>query len=160
MSESERYMAEALEEAAAAASEGEVPIGAVVVHGGEIVSRAHNMTVQTKDPTAHAEMLAMKAALEALKGKNHRLSGCELYVTLEPCAMCAGAIVLNRIDKLYIGTMDPKSGACGSLFDIVRDERLNHRAAVETGVLEAACSGMLKDFFRGLRSTKDHPEEV
>ena len=148
MSDCERFMALALDEARKAALEGEVPIGAVIVREGEVIARAHNMTEQSKDPTAHAEMLAIKAALSELKGKIHRLSGCDMYVTLEPCAMCAGAIVLSRLRRLYIGTADPKSGACGSLFDIVRDERLNHRVEVDFGVMEDACRGLLKDFFR------------
>ena len=160
LSEDERFMLEALEEARIAASEGEVPIGAVVALDGRTVARAHNMTEQTKDPTAHAEMLAVRRAAEALRGSVHRLTGCSLYVTLEPCAMCAGAIVNARLERLIIGAADPKAGACGSLRDIVRDERLNHRVLVTQGVLEEECSRILKDFFRARRAEKKYPKEI
>jgi tRNA(adenine34) deaminase len=157
--EDEGFMLEALAEARLAADEGEVPVGAVVVCGGEIVARAHNMTEGTKDPTAHAEMLAIRRAAEVLRGSVHRLTGCSMYVTLEPCAMCAGAVVNARLERLIIGAADPKAGACGSLRDIVRDERLNHRVPVTRGVLEEECSGVLKEFFRTRRAEKKHPKE-
>lgn len=145
----EDFMREALREASVAESLGEVPIGAMIVRDGEIVSGAHNLTETTKDPTAHAEMNAIRQAADALGG--WRLSGCEMYVTCEPCAMCAGALVWSRIGKLYIGTMDPKAGACGSVMNIVRHPKLNHGVEVESGILEEECSRILKDFFLKLR---------
>lgn len=148
--ENERFMRAALQEAEAAFEEGEIPVGAVIVRDGGIVARAHNRTETSGDPTAHAEMSAIREASEKLGG--WRLFGCSMYVTLEPCAMCAGALVWSRIDRLWIGTMDPKAGACGSLFDIVRDPRLNHSLTVETGVLREECSDILKRFFSDLRS--------
>jgi len=145
-----KFMEEAYIEAQAAAAEGEVPIGAVIVRDGEIIARAHNRTEQDKDPTAHAEMLAIREAAAVLGG--WRLTGCSMFVTAEPCSMCAGAIVWARIEKLYIGTMDPKAGACGSVFNIPQDERLNHYVEIETGLMGEECSGLLKGFFRKLRS--------
>jgi len=154
----EEYMRIAIEEAKIAASLGESPIGAVVVQDGKVVGRGHNTTETAKDPTCHAEMNAIRDAARKLGG--WRLPHCSMYVTLEPCSMCAGAIVLARIEQLYIGTADPKSGACGSLRNIVSDERLNHRVEVHTGVLQEECSGLLKDFFKQLRKKKNKtPEE-
>ncbi|MBR0456357.1 MAG: tRNA adenosine(34) deaminase TadA [Firmicutes bacterium] len=143
-------MEEAFREARKAAAEGEVPIGAVIVREGEIIARAHNKTEQDKDPTAHAEMLAIREAANHLGG--WRLTGCSMFVTTEPCSMCAGAIVWSRIEKLYIGTMDPKAGACGSLMNIPQDSRLNHYVEIETGLMREECAGLMKDFFRKLRS--------
>ena len=143
-------MEEAFQEARKAAAEGEVPIGAVIVREGEVIARAHNRTEQDKDPTAHAEMLAIREAAKHLGG--WRLTGCSMFVTTEPCSMCAGAIVWSRIEKLYIGTMDPKAGACGSLMNIPQDNRLNHFVEIETGLMREECSGLMKDFFRKLRS--------
>ena len=145
-----KYMEEAFREACKAAAEGEVPIGAVIVRDGEIIARAHNRTEQDKDPTAHAEMLAIREAAKHLGG--WRLIGCSIFVTTEPCSMCAGAIVWSRIEKLYIGTMDPKAGACGSLMNIPQDSRLNHHVEIETGLMREECAGLMKDFFRKLRS--------
>ncbi|MBQ1418327.1 MAG: tRNA adenosine(34) deaminase TadA [Firmicutes bacterium] len=154
----EEYMRIAIEEAKIAASLGESPIGAVIVQDGKVVGRGHNTTETAKDPTCHAEMNAIRDAARNLGG--WRLPHCSMYVTLEPCSMCAGAIVLARIEQLYIGTADPKSGACGSLRNIVSDERLNHRVEVHTGVLQEECSGLLKDFFKQLRKKKNKtPEE-
>ena len=151
-------MKEALKEAEKAAAMGEVPIGAVVVKDGIIIGRGHNKTETAKDPTAHAEMEAIRAASAVLGG--WRLLGCDMYVTAEPCSMCAGAIVWSRIENLYIGTMDPKAGACGSVFNIVQEDKLNHQVNVTTGILQEECSRLLKDFFRSLRRTRDHkPEE-
>jgi Cytosine/adenosine deaminases len=144
-----KYMEEALKEAEKAAAVGEVPIGAVIVKDGRIIGRGYNLTETRHDPTAHAEMLAIMEASQKLG--TPRLGGCELYTTVEPCAMCAGAIVLARIDKIYIGTPDPKAGACGSVFNIVQDEKLNHYAEIETGVLQEECSEIIKAFFRELR---------
>ena len=145
-----KFMEEAFQEARKAAAEGEVPIGAVIVREGEIIARAHNKTEQDKDPTAHAEMLAIREAATHLGG--WRLTGCSMFVTTEPCSMCAGAIVWSRIEKLYIGTMDPKAGACGSLMNIPQDSRLNHYVEIETGLMREECAGLMKDFFRKLRS--------
>lgn len=146
------YMSEALKEAYIAAELGEVPVGAVIVKDGEIIARAHNMVESYASSSAHAEMLAMNTAEARLNSK--WLSGCEIYVTLEPCSMCAGAMVLARIDKLVIGTTDPKNGASGSIFDITGSQRLNHSIDVERGVLEEECAHALTSFFRELRITK------
>lgn len=139
------YMKMALGQAQAAMEADEVPVGAVIVLGDRILGRAHNQREQLLDPTAHAEMIVLTQAAEGLQ--NWRLTGTTLYVTLEPCAMCAGALVLARVDRLVFGARDPKAGACGSLFDIVRDPRLNHRLHVEGGLLEDECGGILRDFF-------------
>lgn len=155
----ERYMEEALKEAGIAGSMGEIPIGAVIVKDGEIIGRGHNCAESSKDPTCHAEIMAIKEACKALDA--WRLTGCEMYVTLEPCSMCAGAIVLARIEKLYIGTPDPKAGACVSLRNITTDERLNHRVELNVGLLQKECSSLLKDFFRELRTkSKNKSEET
>lgn len=146
------FMKEALQEAARAEELGEIPIGAVIVRDGEIISRGHNMTESDNDPTAHAEMIAIRKAAQTLGG--WRLSGCEMYVTCEPCSMCAGALVWSRIEKLYIGTMDSKAGACGSVLNIVEEERLNHNVEVETGILKDECSKILKEFFVKLRKDR------
>ena len=151
-----KYMSAALEEAKKAASMGEVPVGAVIVKDGEIISRAHNLTESSKDPTAHAEMLAIRKSAAKLGG--WRLFGCHMFVTAEPCSMCAGAIVLARIEKLYIGTMDPKAGACGSVLNIPQEQRLNHFTEIETGLMQDECSRIMKDFFRNLRKKKS--EEI
>ena len=145
-------MLEALKEAEIAAELGEVPIGAVIVQDGKIIARGHNMTESLKDPTAHAEMIAIRQASQVLGG--WRLPGCEMYVTTEPCSMCAGAIVWSRIERLYIGTMDPKSGACGSVFNIPQEEKLNHFVEIETGIMQRECSDIMKNFFKKLRKKK------
>ncbi len=147
------YMKAALGEAEKAAALGEVPVGAVIVREGQIIASGYNRTETDGDPTAHAEMIAIRQAAEKLGG--WRLPGCTLYVTLEPCSMCAGAIVWSRIERLVIGAMDPKAGACGSVFNIPQEERLNHRVEIETGVMEEECSGILKAFFRGLRQDRN-----
>ncbi len=152
MQNSEDYMRLALKEAAAAAAAGEIPVGAVIVRDGQVIAAAHNSTETDKDPTAHAEIKAIRQAAAALGG--WRLTGCDMYVTTEPCSMCAGAIVLARIRKLCIGTEDPKAGACVSLSNIVTDPRLNHQVELELGVLQPQCARMLKDFFRQLRADK------
>ncbi|MCQ2546102.1 MAG: tRNA adenosine(34) deaminase TadA [Clostridia bacterium] len=147
-----KYMEEALREARLAAAAGEVPVGAVIVREGQIIARAHNLVETLKDPTAHAEILAIRQAAKALGG--WRLIGCQMYVTTEPCSMCAGAIVWARIEKLFIGTMDPKAGACGSVFNIVQEERLNHFVEIETGLMQEECSEEMKTFFRKIRDSK------
>jgi tRNA(adenine34) deaminase len=149
MTDDQRWMRLALAEAERAAAMGEVPVGAVVVRGGEVVARGHNRREVDGDPLAHAELLAIREASGAVG--DWRLSGCTLYVTLEPCAMCAGALVNSRVDRLVFGAHDPKAGYCGSLGDLARDERLNHRLDVESGVLREQCSAVLKRFFEGLR---------
>lgn len=153
-------MSEALAEARKAAALGEVPIGAVVVRDGDIIGRGHNLTRTCNDPTCHAEMVAIREAAASLGG--WRLTGCDMYVTAEPCAMCAGAIVWARIENLCIGTMDPKAGACGSVFNIVQEKKLNHRVNIQTGILEEECSRILSDFFRNLRkkTREQKPEET
>ena len=144
-------MLEALKEAARAAEEGEVPVGAVVVKDGQIIARAHNTIEASRRSSAHAEMLALEAAEEALGAK--WLTGATMYVTLEPCSMCAGAMVLARISRLVIGAEDPKTGACGSLYNIADDSRLNHSIEITKGVLRDECSAILKEFFRQKRIT-------
>ena len=145
-------MREALSLAHEAAQAGEVPVGAVIVHDGRVISAARNRTEERKDPLAHAEMLAIQEALCAVGG--WRLKNCYMYVTLEPCAMCAGAIVHARIRNLFIGAPDPKTGACGSVMNITADPHLNHHPQVVTGILKEECSGILKEFFRQLRRRK------
>ncbi len=145
----EAFMRAALEHAREAAARGEVPVGAVVVIDGTIVAAAANRTRTDVDPTAHAEIVALREAAEA--AGNYRLPGATLYVTLEPCAMCAGAMVAARITRLVYGTPDPKAGAAGTLYDIPRDARLNHRIDVRSGVLAGASSVLLKEFFEGRR---------
>ncbi len=146
----ETYMREALIEAEKARDKGEVPIGAVVVRYGEIVGRGHNLRETDKDPTAHAEMIAIRDASKNLGG--WRLTDCSLYVTIEPCPMCAGAIYQSRIVELVYGAPDLKAGAAGTLYNIVQDERLNHRMNLISGVLQDESATMMKDFFRKLRT--------
>ncbi|GAB1475925.1 tRNA adenosine(34) deaminase TadA [Bacillota bacterium] len=146
------FMKEALAEARKAFEEGEVPVGAVIVQNGLIIGRGHNCTEGAKNPTAHAEIMAIQEAANAVNG--WRLLNSSIYVTTEPCAMCAGAIVLARIENVFIGTMDPKTGACGSLMNIPGDKRLNHNPAVHTGILEEECSRLMKEFFKNLRRRK------
>ena len=141
----------ALEEARAAAERQEVPVGAVLVSPeGEVLAADGNRILERKDPTAHAEILVIRAAAKKLG--NERLVDCDLYVTLEPCAMCAGAIVLARVPRLVFGAYDPKTGACGSLRNVVDDQRLNHRVEVRGGVLEEECAALLRGFFARLRA--------
>jgi len=142
-------MKAALAEARRAQELGEVPIGAVIVHAGEVIGRGHNRRETDQDPLAHAELLAIAEAARQLK--EWRLSGCTLYVTLEPCAMCAGALVNSRVDRLVFGAYDPKAGYCGTLGDIPRDPRLNHRLEVCGGVLAEECGALLSTFFQALR---------
>ena len=151
MWEAEVYMRAALAEAEAAFAMGEVPIGAVVVDDrtGEIVARGHNMREAWKDATAHAEIIAVRAACRVLD--RWRLSDCSLYVTVEPCPMCAGALLMSRVDRLFYGVPDSKAGGCESLFNIVSHPRLNHRMEVTAGILEEECQALLKKFFREKR---------
>jgi tRNA(adenine34) deaminase len=143
----------ALGEARDAAAAGEVPVGAVIVCGGEVLASAGNRTVSAQDASAHAEMLVMRSASESLGA--WRLSGCTLYVTLEPCAMCAGAIVLARVSRVVFGAWDEKAGMAGSVEDLLRHRRLNHRPEVRAGVLADECSALLTAFFRARRDSVD-----
>ena len=145
----EAGMRAALREAHASLERDEVPVGCVIVHDGMIVGRGHNQVESLQDATAHAEVLAIGAASNALG--SWRLADCTLYVTLEPCAMCAGAIVLARLARLVYGAADPKAGACGSVLDVTGERRLNHRVPVTSGVLETDCSELLREFFRKKR---------
>jgi tRNA(adenine34) deaminase len=145
----ERFMRLALDEARRCTAHGDVPVGAAVVRGGEVLAIAGNARELEQDPTAHAEIAALRAAARTL-GSWH-LEGCTLYVTLEPCAMCAGASVLARVDRVVFGAADPKAGFAGSLGNLVQDERLNHRTDVTPGVLAADCGEVLRDFFRDRR---------
>jgi len=146
----DRFMEEALRLAAQAAEAGEVPVGAVIVKDGAILGRAHNQVETLRDATAHAEMIAITQAAEALE--NWRLEGADLYVTMEPCPMCAGALVLARVARIVYGADDPVAGACGSVFNIVSEKRLNHRIPVVRGVQSARASELLKTFFRSRRT--------
>jgi tRNA(adenine34) deaminase len=142
-------MEAALEEARLAGKAGEVPIGAVVVFDGAIIARGENRVLRELDPTAHAEIVALRAAAAAIG--NYRLSGCTLYVTLEPCAMCAGAMIHARIDRLVYAAADPKAGACGSVLSVLNHPQLNHQIEVETGILADEAADLLRNFFRERR---------
>jgi tRNA(adenine34) deaminase len=142
----EHYMRMALKEAEHAFKEGEVPIGAVLVFGGEVLARAHNMPISLNDPTAHAEILVLREA--ALKRKNYRLPDTSLYVTVEPCLMCVGALVQARVKELIFGAFDPKAGACGSIYDIPSSPGILHKMTVASGILEEECRQIIQEFFR------------
>ncbi len=146
------YMDEALREAKKALEQDEVPVGAIVVHKRKVIARAHNQMRMLKDPTAHAEMIALTQAASYLK--NERLTGAIIYVTVEPCAMCAGASILARVKRLVYGADDPKAGACGSVLDVVRNRKLNHRIEVKNGVLAEESRTLLKEFFKKKRNKK------
>ena len=147
----ERLVQLALAQARLAAEAGEVPVGAVVVHNGEVIADGQNCVLRTHDPTAHAEIVAMRAAAQHLK--YYRLTGCELYTTLEPCAMCAGAIIHARISRLVYGAADPKAGAAGSVLAVVNHPQLNHQLQVTEGVRAEECGELLRTFFRERRQT-------
>jgi tRNA(adenine34) deaminase len=142
-------MRAALSEARKSAEAGEVPIGAVVVHDGAIIAHGQNSVIRATDPTAHAEIVALRHAAAILG--NYRLNGCTLYVTLEPCAMCAGAMIHTRLDRLVYGTPDPKAGACGSVLSVLNHPKLNHQMQVGQGILAEQCSDLLRVFFRDRR---------
>ena len=146
------FMGEALKLAMRAAQEDEVPVGCVIAHEGKVIARAHNQVETLRDPTAHAEMIAITQAAEALG--NHRLAGTTLYVTCEPCAMCAGAMLLARIDRVVFGASEPKTGCAGSLLDLLRDGRFNHRCEVTGGVLAQEAAELLQRFFEDKRKKK------
>lgn len=148
------FMKEALKEADKAYKKMEVPIGAVVVKDGKIIARGYNQKEQKQDTTMHAEIIAIKKASKKLK--NWRLNNCELYVTLEPCPMCAGAIINSRFKKVYIGTIDEKNGACGSVSNILEEYKQNYKVEVEKGLMQKDCEKILKDFFKELRECKNN----
>ncbi len=154
----QRYMQMAVEQARIAEDNGDVPIGAVIVHESRIIGKAYNQREQLNDPTAHAEIIALTQAAAALE--NWHLNGCTIYVTLEPCPMCAGALVLSRMDRLVYGCDDPKAGACKSLYNIVQDERLNHRLEVTSGVLAEQCGQLLQEFFAKRRIENKNNNKV
>jgi len=148
----EKFMQEAIKEAQKAYGKLEVPVGAVIVKDGKIIAKAHNLKETKFDTTKHAEILAIQKASKKLK--SWRLLNCEMYITLEPCAMCAGAIINSRIKKIYIGTMDEKTGAAGSKLNLFKDYTFNHNVEVETNVMQKECEKVLKDFFKELRKIK------
>ena len=144
------YMKEALKQAQKAFNSLEVPVGAIIVKDNKIIARAYNQKEQKIDCTKHAEIIAIQKASKKLK--SWRLNDCEMYVTLEPCAMCAGAIIQSRIKKIYIGTMDEKAGSCGSILNLFKDYKFNHQVDVEYGICKDKCEKILKDFFKELRT--------
>ena len=149
----EKFMKEALKEAKKAYNKLEIPVGAVIVKNDKIIARAHNIKEEKKDTTKHAEIIAIQKASKKLE--TWRLNDCEMYVTLEPCAMCAGAIIQARLKKVYIGTMDEKTGACGSVLNLFKDYKFNHIVELETGILQEECEQILKIFFKELRELKN-----
>ena len=151
-------MEEALKEAFKAYKKEEVPVGAIIVKDGKIIARAHNLKESKNDTTNHAEILAIQKASKKLN--SWRLIDCEMYVTLEPCSMCAGAIINSRISKLYIGTMDKKTGACGSVLNLLEDYKFNHIVQVEKYILKDKCEKILKDFFKYLREKNKKGEKL
>lgn len=144
-----KFMKEALKEAKKAYEKDEIPVGAVVVKNGKVIARAHNIKELKKDTTKHAEIIAIQKASKKLD--TWRLTGCTMYVTLEPCVMCTGALIQSRIDKVVIGTMDEKTGACGSVLNVLEDYKFNHIVAVERGVMQEECRAILQSFFKKLR---------
>ena len=148
----EKFMREALKEAKKAYDKLEVPVGCVIVKDGKIIARGHNVKETKKDTTKHAEMIAVQKASKKLD--SWRLLDCEMYVTLEPCSMCAGAIINSRIKKIYIGTMDQKTGAVGSVLNLLEDYKFNHKVEIESGIMQKECEKILKDFFKELRKSK------
>lgn len=148
----EKYMKLALKEAQKAYDKGEIPVGVVIVKDDVVIAKAHNLKEIKNDTTKHAEILAIQKASKKLN--SWRLENCEMYVTLEPCSMCAGALIQSRIKKVYIGTMDYKTGACGSVLNLLKDFKFNHIVDVETGILSEECEKILKNFFKELRKNK------
>lgn len=148
----EKFMKIALAEAKKAFDKEEVPVGAVIVKDGKVIAKAHNLKETENDTICHAEILAIQKASKKLK--KWRLTDCEMYVTLEPCSMCAGALINCRLKKLYIGTMDQKTGACGSVLNLLKDYKFNHVVEIETGILQEDCEKILKDFFKFLRTKR------
>lgn len=152
MEEKEIYMKEALKEAKKAYKKLEVPVGAVIVKDGKIIARAHNLKETKKDTTKHAEIIAIQKASKKIE--SWRLIDCDMYITLEPCSMCMGAIINSRIRKIFIGTMDEKTGACGSILNLNEDYTFNHKVEIELGIMKNECEDILKRFFRDLRKIK------
>lgn len=152
MNNKEKFMKQALKEAKKAYQKLEVPVGAVIVKDEKIIARAHNVKETKKDTTKHAEIIAIQKASKKLD--NWRLTDCDMYITLEPCTMCTGAIINSRIRKIYIGTMDEKTGACGSKLNLLEDYTFNHKVELETGILQEECKEILQDFFKNLRRIK------
>ena len=153
----EKYMKEALKQAQKAYDTDEVPVGAVIVYNNKIIARAYNCKETKKDTTKHAEIIAIQKASKKLE--SWRLSECEMYVTLEPCSMCAGAIIQARLKKVYIGTMDYKTGACGSVLNLLKDFKFNHNVEIESGIMQSECESILKKFFKELRK-KEKMEDI
>lgn len=147
-----KFMAQALKEAQKSYEKEEIPVGAVIVKDGKIIARGHNLKETKTDTTNHAEIIAIKKASKKLK--SWRLTGCTMYVTLEPCTMCAGALIQARLDKVVIGTMDEKTGACGSVLNVLEDYTFNHKVEVERGIMEKECKEILQQFFKDLRKKK------
>lgn len=152
MDENIKFMKEALKEAKKSYQKDEIPVGAVIVKDGKIIARGHNIKETKTDPTKHAEIIAIQKASKKLQ--TWRLSGCTMYVTLEPCSMCAGSLIQARIDKVVIGTMDEKTGACGSILNLLSDYKFNHTVQVETGIMQEECKTILQQFFKELRARK------
>lgn len=152
MLKKEKFMKEAIKQAKKAYDKEEIPVGAVIVKDGKIISRGYNKKEEKKDTTQHAEIIAIQKASRKIGA--WRLQDCEMYVTLEPCAMCTGALIQARLKRVYIGTMDPKTGACGSVLNLLEDYKFNHKVEVETNIMQKECEKILKDFFKYLRSKK------
>lgn len=153
MEQKEKFMNEALKEAKKAYKKLEIPVGAIIVKDGKVIARAYNVKEEKNDTTKHAEIIAIQKASKKLE--SWRLNNCEMYVTLEPCAMCAGAIIQARLKKVYIGTMDEKTGACGSVLNLLQDYKFNHSVELETGILKEESEKLLKEFFKELRAMKN-----
>lgn len=158
MLEKEKFMKEALKQAKKAYEKEEIPVGAIIVKDHKIIARAYNQKEKKLDTTKHAEILAIQKASKKLK--SWRLTDCDIYVTLEPCSMCAGALIQSRINKLYIGTQDKKTGACGSVLNLLEDYTFNHKVQVESGILQSECEKILKEFFKELRDKKSKKEDI
>ncbi len=152
MLKKEKFMKEAIKQAKKAYDKEEIPVGAVIVKDGKIIARGYNKKEEKKDTTQHAEIIAIQKASRKIGA--WRLQDCEMYVTLEPCAMCTGALIQARLKRVYIGTMDPKTGACGSVLNLLEDYKFNHKVEIETNIMQKECEKILKDFFKYLRSKK------
>lgn len=152
MDERIKFMKEALKEAQKSYKKEEIPVGAIIVKDGKIIARGHNLKETKTDPTKHAEIIAIQKACKKLQ--TWRLTGCTMYVTLEPCSMCAGSLIQSRLDKVVIGTMDEKTGACGSVLNLLADYKFNHIVQIETGIMQEECKTILQQFFKELRAKK------
>lgn len=152
MDEKIKFMKEALKEAQKSYKKEEIPVGAIIVKDGKIIARGHNLKETKTDPTKHAEIIAIQKACKKLQ--TWRLTGCTMYVTLEPCSMCAGSLIQSRLDKVVIGTMDEKTGACGSVLNLLADYKFNHIVQIETGIMQEECKTILQQFFKEIRAKK------